>query len=157
VRAEDLVGKWWLVRAGGKPPAESFINSMELDFAADGTWKNKIVWQGALAGMTMSGGGAWSLADGVVSFTNGVDKGQSRVTLTSGRLALDPDFTLRKNDGTKAPIAVEYEAAALHKEPVTLRGNAGEVNCVAFSQDGMTLAAGSMDGTIKLMDVPSGN
>ena len=52
LRAEDLVGKWWLVRAGGKPPAEMFINSMELDFAADGTWKNKIVWQGPLAGMT---------------------------------------------------------------------------------------------------------
>ncbi len=151
VRAEDVVGKWWLVRAGGKSPAEAFINSMELDFAADGTWKNKIEWQGPLAGMTMAGGGTWSLADGVVSFTNGADKGQSRVSLSAGRLALDPDFTLRKNDATKTPLAVEYEAAGIHKEPVTLQGNAGEVNCVAFSPDGKTLASGSRGRTIKAM------
>ena len=82
MRAEDLVGTWWLVRAGGKPPAEVFINSQRLDFAADGTWKCQIVWQGALAGMTMTGGGTWSLVNGSVHFTNGVDKGESRVSLS---------------------------------------------------------------------------
>ena len=100
--------------------------------------------------MTMSGGGTWSLADGVVSFTNGADKGESRVSLSARRLALDPDFTLRKNDGKKTPIAVEYEAAAIHKEPVTLPGLAAQVTCVAFSPDGTTLAGGSRGRTLKL-------
>jgi RNA polymerase sigma factor (sigma-70 family) len=37
-----------------------------------------------------------------------------------------------------------------------LRGHSNDVDAVAFSPDGHTLASGSMDGTVRLWDLPSG-
>jgi hypothetical protein len=105
VRAEQLVGKWRVVRVDGKPPAELSVNSQELNIDADGKWTSKI----DLAGLSLTGGGTWSLADGTISYTNGEKQGKSCVSLNSGRLVLDPDFHLRKNDATKAPVTCEYE------------------------------------------------
>jgi hypothetical protein len=107
VRAEDLVGKWRLVRAGGELPASLNIKSLEIDLAADGTWVSEIEMQGPFAGMSMKGGGKWSLADSVVSYTSGANSGTSRVRMVSGRLMLDPDFSVRKN-GTQE-VTGEYE------------------------------------------------
>jgi hypothetical protein len=104
-----LVGKWRLVRAGGKAPPEYAIRSQEIDLSADGTWTSKIDGAGPLDGMTMRGGGKWSVADGVVNFTNGQESGKSRMTLSEGRLTLDPDFHLRANDAAKTPLSGEYE------------------------------------------------
>ena len=64
---------------------------------------------GGLDGLELTGGGTWSLADGTVSYTNGEKQGKSRVSHNAGRLVLDPDFHLRKNDATKVPVACEYE------------------------------------------------
>jgi hypothetical protein len=107
VRAEDLVGKWRLVRAGGEPPAAVDIKSLRLDIAADGTWSTEIEMQGQWAGMSMKGGGKWSLADGVVRYTNGSNSGKSHVWVESGRLVLDPDFSVRKGGTTE--VIGEYE------------------------------------------------
>jgi hypothetical protein len=107
VRAEDLAGKWRLVRAGGQPPAAFNIKSLQIDITADGTWVSKIEMQGQFAGMSMKGGGKWSIVDGVVSYTSGDNSGKSRIRLESGRLVLDPDFSVRK-DGTQE-VTGEYE------------------------------------------------
>jgi len=113
LRAEDLVGKWRLVRAGGQPPTEMWIYSREMDIAADGTWK--VTQRGAgkvLAGMNQTCGGTWSLADGVVTYTNGgADSLKSQVKLESGRLIVEPDFQMgmvKKGP----PVTGEYERPA---------------------------------------------
>jgi len=105
--AQELVGKWRLVKAGGQPPTALNIKSLQMDIAADGTWVSEIEMQGQFAGMSMKGGGKWSLADGMVSYTSGANAGKSRAQLVSGRLVLDPDFSVSKN-GTEE-VAGEYE------------------------------------------------
>lgn len=107
IRSVDLLGKWRLVRVGGQPPAAYGLNSLEIDLAADGTWTSEMVTQGQVGGITAKGGGNWSLADEVVSYTSGENAGKSRVRLDAGRLTLDPDFTVRK-DGT-TEVTGEYE------------------------------------------------
>jgi len=107
VRAEDVVGKWRLVRAGGQPPTALNIKSLQIDIAEDGTWVSEIEIQGQLTGMSMKGGGNWSIADSVVSYTSGANSGKSRARLESGRLVLDPDFSVRK-DSTQE-VSGEYE------------------------------------------------
>ena len=104
---QELVGKWRLVKAGGQPPAALNIKSLQIDLTADGTWVSEIEMQGQFAGMSLKGGGKWSLADGVVSYTSGANAGKSRAQLVSGRLVLDPDFSVRR-DGTQE-VAGEYE------------------------------------------------
>jgi hypothetical protein len=49
------------------------------------------------------------VANGVVSYSNGQETGKSQVSISSGRLTLDPDFHLRKNDEARTPVAGEYE------------------------------------------------
>jgi len=105
--AKELVGSWRLVKAGGQPPGSLNIKSLQIDITADGSWVSEIEMQGQFAGMSMKGGGQWSLEDGVVSYTSGENSGKSRALVASGRLILDPDFSLRKN-GT-GEVAGEYE------------------------------------------------
>ncbi len=108
-RVDELAGKWHLVRVDGKEPAEMSIKAAHLDLAADGTWKSRIELGGAGEGMVLQGGGKWSLANGVISYNNGQESGTSQVRLSGGRLMLEPDFGLRKNDKSKAPLTTEYE------------------------------------------------
>jgi hypothetical protein len=107
IRTEDFIGKWRLVRAGGEAPSALNIKSLQIDIAADGTWTSAVEMQGPFAGMTMKGGGSWSLVEGVVSYTSGVYAGKSRVRMESGRLVVDPDFAVLK-DG-KTEVIGEYE------------------------------------------------
>jgi hypothetical protein len=67
VTTRDLVGQWRLVKAGGQPPAALDIKALQFDLAVDGTWVSEVEMQVQFAGMSMKGGGKWSLADGVVS------------------------------------------------------------------------------------------
>lgn len=106
---QEIVGKWRLVRADGKPPAEWWIKSHEIDLAADGTWTCKVVGEGYLDGMTVNGGGTWSLADGVMSYTNGVNKGTAKVRLEAGHLTVDPGVFISIRKKSPGPIAAEYE------------------------------------------------
>jgi hypothetical protein len=108
-RVDELAGKWRLVRVDGKEPAEMMVKAAELELAADGTWKSRFDLGGAGEGMTLRGGGKWSVADGVISYNNGQESGTSRVRLNGGRLVLEPDFQLRKNDASKRPLNTEYE------------------------------------------------
>jgi hypothetical protein len=117
LQSKDLVGKWRLVRADGKPPAEWWIKALDIDIVADGTWKSKMEGSGeVLAGMTVTGGGTWSLADGVLSYTRdgqgnpkGVDTVKSQVRVESGHLVVDPDFFMQMRKKSPNPIAAEYE------------------------------------------------
>ena len=121
VRAEDLVGKWRLVRAGGQPPAELWIKSQEIDIAPDGAWTSKIECQLPGFGQpdTFTGKGTWSLTEGGINYQygpasglagsgSGPNSGKSTVRLEAGRLVVDPDFFMqsRKNG---PPVAGEYE------------------------------------------------
>jgi hypothetical protein len=122
LRAKDLVGKWRLVRAGGKPPAELYIKSQEIDIAADGNWTSKLEIQPPqfAAPDRFQGKGTWSLADGVLNckYTvqggvvvsdSGPDSGKSSVRLESGRLIVDPDFFMQAKKSGTAAVAGEYE------------------------------------------------
>ena len=50
-------------------------------------------------------------------------------------------------------LSVKLWEAAAGKEVATLAGHAAQVNAVAFSRDGKTLATGSFDKSVKLWDV----
>jgi hypothetical protein len=119
LRAEDIVGKWRFVRAGGQMPAELSIESQEIDIAADGTWTSKVeVQPPQRAADRFHGKGTWALADGMLNWTvqggivvqgSGPDSGKSWVGLESGRLIVDPDFFMQaRKTGTDA-VAGEYE------------------------------------------------
>lgn len=111
VRAEDILGKWHLVRAGGKPPVELYINSQEIDIAKDGAWTSKIEFQKPhQPAEDITNQGTWSLAGGVIAIEGSDHKtGKSQVRVESGRLILDPDvFMAARKKGTDA-VAGEYE------------------------------------------------
>jgi hypothetical protein len=118
---KDIVGKWRLVRAGGKPPIDLYIKSQEIDIAADGTWTSKVEVQPPnSASDRFTGKGKWSLADGVLSYEyadeggvrivgSGPDSGKSSVKLESGRLIVDPDCFMQARKNGTDPVAGEYE------------------------------------------------
>src|SRR5271166_1189250 len=85
VRSEELIGKWRLVRVGSQPPAAFEVKSLQIDIAANGTWTSQITMQGQFAGMSMKGGGKWSLTDGAVTYTSGDNAGKSHVRFEAGR------------------------------------------------------------------------
>lgn len=107
VQPHDLVGKWHLVRAGGESPSALNIKSLQIDVLEDGTWTSDIEMQGQFAGMSMKGGGTWSLVNSVIKYTSGDNSGTSKASLNGAVLVLDPDFTVRR--GGKDEVTGEYE------------------------------------------------
>jgi len=121
-QAEELVGKWHLVRAGGKPPIDLYIKSQEIEIGLDGTWTSKIEVKPPQWALTekYNSRGTWSLADGVVSWHytaeggvmvvgGGPNSGKSEVRVESGRLIVDPDFFMKAQKNGTDPVAGEYE------------------------------------------------
>lgn len=53
-------------------------------------------------------------------------------------------------------IGIWIYDTATYKEIALLTGHTENVNCIAFSPDGSTLASGSTDNTIRLWDVATG-
>jgi hypothetical protein len=45
IQSKDLIGKWRLVRADGNRPADLYIQSQEIEIAADGTLTSHIAVQ----------------------------------------------------------------------------------------------------------------
>jgi formylglycine-generating enzyme required for sulfatase activity len=113
VRAEDLVGKWRLVRAGGQPPAELWIRSCEIDIAAEGTWTSKTVVKDPAhpAADAWNARGTWALADGVLRYNDQASP-TSQVRLESGRLVVDPDYFMPIRKRRTSATASEYERPA---------------------------------------------
>jgi hypothetical protein len=121
IQPSQLVGKWRLVRAGGKPPIELYIKSQEIDIAADGTWTSNVETQPPNFGADRFGGqGTWSLADGVLSYKysakgglliagSGTNSGKCAVRLESGKLIVDPDCFMQVQKTGTAKVAGEYE------------------------------------------------
>jgi hypothetical protein len=120
--ATEIVGKWKLVRAGGKPPMEQYIKSQIVEIAADGMWNSKIEAQlpGFGSPDTFSAKGTWTLSDGELSLKNAVANGirvvgdgpateKGKMRMESGRLIIEPDpfMAVKKRDA--GPTAGEYE------------------------------------------------
>ncbi len=69
--------------------------------------------------------------------------------LTGQRLAQSPD-------GRSLAVGSSLLEMATGRPRAILTGHTNDVCTVAFSPDGRTLASGSMDGTVRLWDLPSG-
>jgi len=82
------------------------IKSLQIDLLKDGTWTSDVEMQGQFAGMSMKGGGTWSLANNLITYTSGDNSGTSKVRLNGGVLVLDPDFSVRR--GGKDEVIGEY-------------------------------------------------
>jgi hypothetical protein len=122
-RPKDLVGKWKLVKAGGKPPDELGYKSLEIDFKPDGTWNSTTVFQmpGFGAPDTFLGHGKWSvdgdqlayefdlLAGGMKITGSGPDSGKVRIRREAGRLTVDPNCFAQVRKKDSEPVAGEYE------------------------------------------------
>jgi RNA polymerase sigma factor (sigma-70 family) len=90
-----------------------------------------------------------------------VDTGKQRRAFTSPEAALIASLTLSPDgrtlattaDGGKTVVLLETATGGRRAE---LRGHSEMIFRMAFAPDGRTLASGSMDGTIRLWDLPSG-
>jgi len=123
-RTDAIIGKWKLVRAGEKPPADLNIQSQLIEIMANGTWTSKIEFQIPGFGRpdTFNANGTWTLTADELSLQNtpsggitvgggGADLRTGRVRMESGHLFVDPDpFMQVKKKGT-GPTAGEYERA----------------------------------------------
>jgi hypothetical protein len=107
IQAGDLVGRWRLVGAGGEPPGAVQIKSLELEILSDGTWRFESAMEGQFAGMSLNGGGTWSLANGVITHRSGGSLETSTARLNGRVLVLDPDLAVRR--GGTVEVAGEYE------------------------------------------------
>src|SRR5262249_56740188 len=95
-------------------------------------------------GFDPSGVRAWDVATGKERRSaprNGLWNG--------GQLATSPD-------GRTVAAGTSLHETATGGERVKLTGHTNDVCAVAFAPDGRTLASGSMDGTVRLWDPPSG-
>ena len=82
------------------------LKSLEINIVKDGTWTSDIEMQGQFAGMSMKGGGKWSLGNNVITYTSGDNSGTSTARLNGNILVLDPDFSVRR--GGKIEVTGEY-------------------------------------------------
>src|SRR4029079_16396602 len=97
---EEIVGKWRLVRVGGKSPAELEIKitSQEVEITADRIWKARIEFQ--LQGFAVPD----------VFHTHGMlNLPNSRIWMESGRMVVEPDFFMSDRPKGTPEGASEYE------------------------------------------------
>src|SRR5262249_47506475 len=94
-------------------------------------------------GFDPSGVRAWDVA-------TGKERRSTGKALWSGQqLATSPD-------GRTVASGTTLRETATGGQRVRLTGHTQEVCAVGFTADGRTLASGSMDGTVRLWDLPSG-
>jgi WD40 repeat protein len=94
-------------------------------------------------GFDPSGIRAWDVATGKERRSTG------NALWYGGHLATSPD-------GRTHASGILLRETATGGERARLTGHTNDVCAVAFSPDGRTLASGSMDGTVRLWDLPSG-
>jgi hypothetical protein len=102
--AELLPGTWRLVRVAGQPPAALRIKSLILRIERDGDWFTEATMAD---GRVAKASGQSTLKGTLLRHTSGRGTEVARVSLSGGRLTIDPDFGLLGPDGALA--AAEYE------------------------------------------------
>ena len=100
VRLEELVGKWRLIRVGGKDLEKLAIKikMQEVTIEADGKWTSKIEFQLPGFGVpdVFTANGTLALPD-------------SRLRLESGKLVVEPDFFMPARPKGTPEGPSEYE------------------------------------------------
>jgi WD40 repeat protein len=77
---------------------------------------------------------------------------RSRFQSSLGPRGQWPDGRRTASGGGSDDQTVKLWDAQTGQETITLRGNTGSVESVAFSPDGKRLASGSVNGTVKIWD-----
>jgi WD40 repeat protein/uncharacterized caspase-like protein len=139
--SDDAAIKFWSVVSGRA--VRSFnghkFKAYSVDFSPDGA---RLISSGADEAIRI-----WNVAGGTVS--------------RELRLQSYPEKQVAvSRDGTKVATAtleeISLQTIGEGREALALRGHAGFITALAFSEDGEWLASSSEDGTVKLWDVRAG-
>jgi len=159
-------------------PVEQANSSANSNTGADKTLKNNLIgtWIGTsednklkvvfteneltqYSGDKIDGTGKYKFVDGqTIEFTDEKTGNTSRqeATVEGDELTVIIEGKPSKFKRESSTAQTEPAANLKYILAQTLSGHGAEVNSVAFSPDGKTLASGSHDNTIKLWDVASG-
>jgi hypothetical protein len=110
--AQQVPGTWKLETVGGKDPSSIEIQSWQVQFSQDGTWRFSGTVMAENQGTQMSGSGTWSLRGNDLQYTAGEAKGATSIEAGKDSLDFSSDPVIRVN-GTN-PVRTRYLRMASH-------------------------------------------
>src|SRR5262249_29411978 len=91
ISANQLIGGWRLKTVDNQSPSEINIKSWLIEFSDKQKWTYSGEMTGQYAGMALQGSGTWSINGGLLDYTAGDNKGQTKISIQSDMLILTPD------------------------------------------------------------------